>query len=392
MSHASPPYERLRQFIALLGLGEAQANPLSPWSDALLPHAREFARLTREFVLARPQLRIIMENLPHPPKLLDNWTNWYTMIVSTGVDDALLDRLWGSGQAHVAHNVDHRHVSLAYALARSFLHERIMEGLPQAEQAHAMTVADKMIDLSLMVETDAFVTSAAKCELEVIEGVSHQVRNPVSIIGGFARKLLKRHPEDGEDRQAASTILAETLRLERMARSVNAYLDVAQADAPHNPVPLESLLALARDKALGAASRPGARVSVAMDLADPVLTGDGAELAAMFESLIGNALMLADADDPRVDIAVQPNQGLDNHALITIASNGPALDDEGLIQAFSPFHSSEPADTGFNLPMARMIADRHSGNITLAALEPHGLKCVVTLPLHDAPSEGQDRG
>jgi signal transduction histidine kinase len=80
-------------------------------------------------------------------------------------------------------------------------------------------------------------------------------------------------------------------------------------------------------------------------------------------------------------------------AVITIINNGVSFNQDMMGQAFSPFHSSQPTATGFGLPMARVIASKYFGNITLAPLDGHGTRCVVTLPLFsDVRPKGRSDG
>lgn len=382
MPHTYLPLNRLRQFVELLGLGGEKQSPLEKWSEVFLPHADEFALGIETFVMSRPQLRIIRENQHPPTRLNSNWMRWYSMIFSTGADETLMTAIWRSGQAHVVYNVDHRYVSLAYNIARAFCHEVALKHLPMKDQPLVLTLVDKMIDFSILVETDAFVTYATQCELEVIQGISHQVRNPISVIGGKARKLLKLHPEDTVIRDAAETILAEAVRLEHMARNVSTYMDITRSEARFIPAPLEAILAASKDKVEVGASLTDAVVTISIDPKASVLSADPAELTTMFTCLLENAFHYADPDDPRVDITATTNPVRDGFAIITIANNGETFNPALLGQAFSPFHSSAPMATGFGLPMARVIASKYSGNITLAPMEPRGTKSVVTMPLH----------
>ncbi len=383
MPYTYVPQDRLRQFRELLGLSGDSGSPLSAWSQVFLPHAEDFALMIEEFMLSQPQLRIILENQPYR-KLHANWINWYTLVFTTGVDEALMTRVWRSGQAHVAHNIDHRYISLSYAMARSFCQKLAMTELPLAQQPAAMLALSKTIDFSLLVETDAYVTYATQCELEVIQGISHQVRNPVSVIGGASRRLLRLHPDDEQIRQVAETMLSEAVRLERMAKNVNAYMDITLHAPVFQSAPLEALLESARERiqANAAGELPKMDIDIAPDAS--ILSGEVQELVTMFACLLENAFQFADAADPKVTVASKRNPAKNGFALITITNNGESFNPEELISAFSPFHSSTPTATGFGLPMARVIASKYFGNITLAPMDTRGTKCVITLPLQTA--------
>jgi signal transduction histidine kinase len=334
-----------------------------------------------DFVRSRPQLRIILENQP-TGKLNGNWRSWHTLIFTAGVGEEFMNHVWRSGQAHVLHNVDHRHVSLAYNLARNFLHEIAVTGLEQAEQAAAIMAVDKAVDFSLLVETDAYVTFATQCELEVIQGISHQVRNPVSIIGGSARRLMKLHPEDDATREAAETILSEAVRLERMAKNVNAYMDITQHHASFDRTELAPVIERALEKVMSASPVPASAFRTFLSPEASVLAGDPMELCILFSCLLENAFQYADPNSPNISLTSVPSPTKEGYAIITIINNGVTFNPDELGEAFSPFHSSQPTATGFGLPMARVIASKYFGNIALSPLEGAGTRCVVTLPLY----------
>jgi signal transduction histidine kinase len=381
MAFLPVPQDRLQQFKELLGLATHNDNPLAKWASVFLPRATELANHIEDFVRSRPQLRIILENQPSG-KLNKNWRSWLTLIFTVGVGDDFMNHVWMSGQAHVIHNVDHRYVNLAYNIARAFLHQTAMASLAIEEQPPAITAIDRAVDFSLLVETDAFVTYATQCELEVIQGISHQVRNPVSIIGGSARRLMRLHPEDDASREAAEVILSEAIRLEHMAKNVNAYMDITQHQAAFKRAELAAIIERAADKVQPASPVPDSAFQVFLSPEADVLSGDPTELCILFACLLENAFQYADPSDPNVSVTSVPSPTQDGFAVITIINNGVSFDQDKMAQAFSPFHSTQPTATGFGLPMARVIASKYFGNITLAPLDGHGTRCVVTLPLY----------
>lgn len=381
MAFLPMPQDRLQQFKELLGLSSSRENPLAKWAPEFLPRATELANHVEDFVRSRPQLRIILENQP-AGKLNANWRSWHTLIFTAGVGEDFMHHVWMSGQAHVIHNVDHRYVNLAYNIARAFLHQTAMTSLAVAEQPLAITAIDRAVDFSLLVETDAFVTYATQCELEVIQGISHQVRNPVSIIGGSARRLMRLHPEEDPSREAAEVILSEAIRLEHMAKNVNAYMDITQHQAAFQRADLPSIIERAADKIRSASPVPASAFRVFLSPEADMLSGDPTELCILFACLLENAFQYADQNAPNISVTSVPSPTQDGFAVITIINNGVSFNQDLMGQAFSPFHSSQPTATGFGLPMARVIASKYFGNITLAPLDGHGTRCVVTLPLY----------
>ena len=49
-----------------------------------------------------------------------------------------------------------------------------------------------MLDLCLLIETEAYITHTTRCDLEVMREVADRVRNPVTVIGGNIRRMQKK--------------------------------------------------------------------------------------------------------------------------------------------------------------------------------------------------------
>ena len=383
MSLSDIPTDRLRRFRELLGLSELPENPLARWADVLGARPEDFAERIQAFVQESPQLRIVQDNLPDPSKLRRNWMEWFSCLFRHGLGDELLTRLWRSGQAHVAYNVDHRLISMAYALARVFLHEKVVATVPGNDAPPVLRAIDAFIDFSLLVETDAFVTFATRCELDVIQGIAHQVRNPIMVISSQARRLVRLRGQDAEVTAAAQVVLEEAARLDALARSVTHYMDVSQREPAADKTPLSPILQAVLARIAAQPDRPD-RPKVVLDVAvapeaDRLAMAPN-DLDTLLFALLDNAVRYASPENPRVSVHCQPNNGRRGFALLTIENTGQTLTAEELTRIFSPFHSTDPMATGMGLAMAKTIARKYSGGIAMGLIEG-GTRCVLTLPL-----------
>ncbi len=81
-----------------------------------------------------------------------------------------------------------------------------------ANHAELETFSRDILNLNRDLETMVMERTMAEMALGVADGI----RNPICVIGGFSRLLLKRLPEDDPTREWLTTIAAETKRMEEM--------------------------------------------------------------------------------------------------------------------------------------------------------------------------------
>ena len=76
-----------------------------------------------------------------------------------------------------------------------------------------------------------------------------------------------------------------------------------------------------------------------------------------------------------------------NKAVISVRDRGPGIPEEFLEAVFEPFRrvetsrSRETGGTGIGLTIARAIAERHGGTLTLRNHPEGGLEAVLQLPI-----------
>jgi len=64
--------------------------------------------------------------------------------------------------------------------------------MPNEERLPLMAAIDKKLYFCVLVATDSLVSVTSRCDRQVIEGIANQVRNPVTVIGGNIRRMLKQ--------------------------------------------------------------------------------------------------------------------------------------------------------------------------------------------------------
>jgi len=204
---------------------------------------------------------------------------------------------------------------------------------------------------------------------EFIADASHQLRTPLSGL----RLRLEEARASTRDPDAHAEIDAGLAELDRLSAIISELLVLSQAgevDAPPEHVDLE-------DAAHRAAARwdgsGGGRV-----VADGV-PADGfcpqADLDRALDALVENALHYGNG---KVEVRSAPGA-------VDVLDRGPGFAEDELAAVFERFHRgragrSGPSGTGLGLPIARELARRWGGDVTLANRDGGGARARVTVP------------
>ena len=121
----------------------------------------------------------------------------------------------------------------------------------------------------------------------------------------------------------------------------------------------------------------------------PEVSGDPARLEQLFLNIIRNAVAHCPPSLGRIRVAtrmdnsfyVDRNSERVSFLSVSIADNGPGLDEEALEHMFSPLFSRRPGGHGMGLAIAGAIAMAHDGRIRAANVPGGGAIFHVSLPL-----------
>lgn len=213
---------------------------------------------------------------------------------------------------------------------------------------------------------------------ELVSTVSHELRSPLTSVKGFVKTLLAKWDRftDEQKQQMLATVDADA---DRVTRLLGELLDVSRIDAGRLPLrrSMIDLTEVAEQVATRVApSDPHGRVTVELPAGLPRFYADDDRLQQVLTNLIENALthgagsvtVTADLDD-----AV---------ATVSVADEGPGIDESHLPQLFTKFYrpTERRTGTGLGLYICRGIVEAHGGTVW-AETAPSGGACFrFTLP------------
>ncbi len=220
---------------------------------------------------------------------------------------------------------------------------------------------------------------------EFVALASHQLRTPLSIIRTSAELGRAAHGVTPEE--AMETILRQTQRMEALAARLT---ELARAEQGRRPG------AVAVD-VVGVAAEVIAAVRPAADLSGVALRLDAtqsqwiraeaAETTDMLAAVIENAVKFSPKGGA-VTVRVQSER---EQAMVEVSDQGPGIAAEDLPHVAKPFFQGRSARGGYGLGLAiaRAVADRRGGQLSIASRPGQGTTVRLVLPAQRRPAAPQ---
>lgn len=246
-----------------------------------------------------------------------------------------------------------------------------------AQQA-GLTVANALAYQALQNAQKDLVSAERLAAVgEMAARVSHEIRNPLATVGGFARNILKAPDDAGNVKRKTEIIVSEIARLEELLGDL---LDMAR------PRPLclqsQSLNAIVEHAILLADADIQAmkvRVEKNFDAAlPPVLVDRARVLQAIINIVRNGAQAMPEGGVLRVSTCLDEAE---KWAQIEIYDSGVGMSDNALKHVFDPFFSTKLKGSGLGLAITRRIVQDHDGDIDVHSEPGQGTNFILSFPL-----------
>jgi PAS domain S-box-containing protein len=210
---------------------------------------------------------------------------------------------------------------------------------------------------------------------QVVAEISHEIKNPLMMIGGFARQLAK---ENRDERSATklNIIVNEVQRLENLLREMRDF---------YLPRPLEfkeievnSLLKQVQDLIKEDCKKQSIRLEFKTDREEVFVEGDRARLEQVLLNLAKNA-MEAMGQGGKISFISGLKQGV---VEISIADEGAGISEENKGKIFSPFFTTKKQGTGLGLSICKRLIEAHPGSsLSFTSKKGKGSTFVIAMPV-----------
>lgn len=215
---------------------------------------------------------------------------------------------------------------------------------------------------------------------EAAAHISHEIKNPLIVMGGFARQVRRTLPGDGKEAKKLALIEEEALRLQAMLEEVRDFT------RPSTPKLLQKdLNATVWETAMlmeGDLESRGITLTTALGTSLIAAVHDPNQIRQVLLNLIKNAAEAMTAGG-RVTLSTRRNGRM---AEVEVRDTGPGLTPEQAKRAFHPFYTTKEQGTGLGLSVCYRIMRDHGGDIRLESQPGKGCLFTISLPLaQDAP-------
>jgi signal transduction histidine kinase len=243
-------------------------------------------------------------------------------------------------------------------------------------------------------ETQSFLVHLEKMVAlgEMSTTIAHEIKNPLTSIGGFARRLDRAIPEESQEKKYSQTIIKEVSRLEKILNDLLSYTrDESSPLKELDPRDiLEESLSMVQEGTLWGG------IQLIREFAEevPRVLGDPLQLRQAFFNLINNACQAISESlpDRQVGTRTMKAKGIlslrvhpfskngSSYIKVEVEDTGKGIDPENLHNIFNPFYSTKESSLGLGLPIVHKIITSHRGQIEVDNHPGTGVRFIVTIP------------
>lgn len=217
----------------------------------------------------------------------------------------------------------------------------------------------------------------------LIKAMTHDLRNPISAINGFA-DLVDKFGELNEQQTKFITRIRQTAS--KLYDVIGPLVDLAWIEAgmplEHQPIQLRDIINDAVSRLTSLALEHKVVIAVSVQNPMPVVMGDPVRLGQVIYNLLHNAISYS---HPEQTIVIH-GWGDTNEVYCSVADRGIGIADEEIELIFDRLYRSRDefvrnsSGGGLGLTMARTIIQRHGGDLWASSNLGQGSTFTFVLP------------
>jgi PAS domain S-box-containing protein len=210
--------------------------------------------------------------------------------------------------------------------------------------------------------------------------IAHEIKNPLLIIGGFARQLIKIPGLDDKSRRKLSIMAEEVSQLEEMVAEMREF--VRRPPAAKRPGQLGDALTAALELFQDTLKEHNIQVRRVEETPLPAVNFDPKQVHQVLINLLKNALEAM----PKGGEITITSRVKGANVEISLADTGEGMSPEVAANIFQPYFTTKDKGTGLGLAISQGIIQAHGGTILVDSTPGQGTTFTIQLPLNGAPT------
>ena len=275
-----------------------------------------------------------------------------------------------------------RHVHARGEIVRIEGHENaVLVGTVQdiTERRISESLIHEQASLLRIMEAELLFQSTQSAMGTMASTLAHELNQPLATVTFLAAALQRAGPGRLHDDQVGEILVSLKENALRAGQIIQRLRDsVASGGLKLERFTCQQVV----EEAVRFSSIGCERVRFELDLGNHEIEGaDRVQIQQVLVNLIRNACQSVSARaDGRVAITATPSPGPPETLRISIADNGPGIQEELLPEIFSSRVSTKPDGMGLGLSICRTIVEAHGGSICATNLE-HGACFSFEIPV-----------
>jgi signal transduction histidine kinase len=255
--------------------------------------------------------------------------------------------------------------------------QQIAVALDNAKLYHRLEEKFELTERELKNAQEKLIRSERLMAMgHLVQGVAHEIRNPVTTIGGFAGRLEKELKGQPKLLRYLAFILEESKRLENIVKQVHEFANLLSATLETGEI--RSVLDQVIERFEPLTQRQGITLSYEIDKGLPHIKKDSAQLMVALTNVMENAIESMPEGGTLTLTAKQDG----DHILISILDTGCGIAQEDQDSVYDPFFTSKTQGAGLGLTMVHQIVMNHNGEIKIQSQEGKGTRVTLTFPVN----------
>jgi two-component system sensor histidine kinase HydH len=223
---------------------------------------------------------------------------------------------------------------------------------------------------------------------ELSNSIAHEIKNPLTSIGGFARRLDRSISEEVPEKRYTQTIIKEVARLEKILNDILNYTQdesTAFKECDLRKILEDSLTLIPEGFDIG-----GVQLVKEFTPECPKINGNYHQLKQAFFNLIANGRQAMEGKGTLSLRAYPFSMNGYPYARVEVEDTGGGIDPENLHHIFNPFYTTKQSSLGLGLSIVHKIVTSHRGQIEVDNYPGKGLRFIITLPAREESGENHN--